>query len=93
MDAPQERTATPRIAYNGGPMDTIGGLSSEIASTKRALRLALVQLEMVAWGLALIIGVGIAETLGVLVAALYLVPTLALAAVAPLLLRGDPDER
>ena len=70
-------------------MDAPRGRTASSGTPERTLRLALVQLEMVAWGLALIIGVGIAETLGVLVAALYLVPTLSFAVLAPLLLRGD----
>jgi hypothetical protein len=53
---------------------------SEVRQARRAQRLALVQLQLMAWGLVLVIGVAIAETLGVVVAALYLVPTVSLTA-------------
>jgi hypothetical protein len=73
-------------------MGTRPAVGSDVKHARRAQRLALVQLELMAWGLALVIGVGIAETLGVLVAALYLVPTVLLAALTPVrALRGRDD--
>jgi hypothetical protein len=61
-------------------MSTISAVGSEARQARRAQRLALIQLQLMAWGLALVIAVVIAETLGVVVAALYLVPTVFLTA-------------